>query len=137
MLTQYAGIAANVIGRRLFDLTKGWNGKPAAGQHMFVVTHEPPTDWWYAGTAPFSGRVSPERPRVGLNLAGPGSGQGWVGSGFQGGAMAGSRPPHKRLHGFFRKGISVCHRRTFAGVTSHRNPCPSLTNKISKFTHLR
>jgi dihydrofolate reductase len=54
MRTQYAGVAANVIGRRLFDLTNGWNGKPAAGEHVFVVTHEPPTDWEYAGTAPFT-----------------------------------------------------------------------------------
>lgn len=50
----YAGVAANVIGRRLFDLTNGWNGVPADGEHVFVVTHEPPTDWEYAGTAPFT-----------------------------------------------------------------------------------
>ena len=50
----YAGVAANVIGRRLFDLTNGWNGVPAAGEHVFVVTHEPPTDWEYAGKAPFT-----------------------------------------------------------------------------------
>jgi dihydrofolate reductase len=54
MRTMYAGIAANVIGRRVFDLTNGWNGKPAAGEHVFVVTHEPPTDWEYAETAPFT-----------------------------------------------------------------------------------
>jgi dihydrofolate reductase len=50
----YAGVAANVIGRRLFDLTNGWNGVPADGEHVFVVTHEPPTDWEYADTAPFT-----------------------------------------------------------------------------------
>jgi hypothetical protein len=38
-----------VIGRRLFDLTNGWNGRPAAGDHVFVVTHRPPTDWEHAG----------------------------------------------------------------------------------------
>jgi hypothetical protein len=27
---------------------------PAAGEHVFVVTHEPPTDWEFAGTAPFT-----------------------------------------------------------------------------------
>lgn len=54
MRTMYAGIAANVIGRRLFDMTNGWNGKPAAGEHVFVVTHQPPTDWEYADTAPFT-----------------------------------------------------------------------------------
>ncbi|GAA5030431.1 dihydrofolate reductase family protein [Actinopolymorpha pittospori] len=54
MQTHYAGVAANVIGRRVFDMTNGWDGKPAAGEHVFVVTHEPPTDWEYAATAPFT-----------------------------------------------------------------------------------
>jgi dihydrofolate reductase len=54
MLSQYADMAAVVIGRRLFDLTNGWNGKPAAGEHVFVVTHQPPTDWEHADTAPFT-----------------------------------------------------------------------------------
>lgn len=54
MRSQYAGMACVVIGRRLFDLTNGWNGVPAAGEHVFVVTHEPPTDWEHAGTAPFT-----------------------------------------------------------------------------------
>ncbi|MEV0288445.1 MULTISPECIES: dihydrofolate reductase family protein [unclassified Kribbella] len=34
-----------VIGRRLFDITNGWNGVPAVGDHVVVVTHEAPTDW--------------------------------------------------------------------------------------------
>ena len=38
-------VRATVIGRRLFDITNGWNGVPAAGDHVFVVTHRPPTDW--------------------------------------------------------------------------------------------
>src|SRR5687767_366556 len=54
MLDVYGDMAANVIGRRLFDMTNGWNGKPAAGEHVFVVTHEPPADWEHAGTAPFT-----------------------------------------------------------------------------------
>lgn len=54
MCPLYAGVAANIIGRRLFDLTNGWNGVPADGEHVFVVTHEPPTDWEYADTAPFT-----------------------------------------------------------------------------------
>jgi dihydrofolate reductase len=48
------GIAAGVMGRRLFDITNGWNGVPANGEHAFVVTHEAPTDWEYAETAPFT-----------------------------------------------------------------------------------
>ena len=47
-------VAVGVIGRRLFDLTNGWNGVPANGEHVFVVTHEPPADWEYADTAPFT-----------------------------------------------------------------------------------
>jgi len=54
MLDLYGDMAANVIGRRVFDMTNGWNGKPAAGEHVFVVTHRPPTDWEYADTAPFT-----------------------------------------------------------------------------------
>jgi dihydrofolate reductase len=54
MLGVYGDMAANVVGRRLFDLTNGWDGVPAAGEHVFVVTHQPPTDWEYADTAPFT-----------------------------------------------------------------------------------
>jgi len=42
-----------VIGRRLFDLTNGWNGRPAVGDAVFVVTHQPPADWPYPD-APFT-----------------------------------------------------------------------------------
>ena len=42
-----------VIGRRLFDLTNGWGGVPAAGDHVFVVTHQAPTDWPFP-EAPFT-----------------------------------------------------------------------------------
>jgi dihydrofolate reductase len=54
MLSQYRDMAAVVIGRRLFDLINGWNGKPPAGEHVFAVTHRPPTDWEHADTAPFT-----------------------------------------------------------------------------------
>jgi dihydrofolate reductase len=54
MLEQYRDVAAGVIGRRVFDMTNGWDGKPAAGEHVFVVTHQPPTDWEHADTAPFT-----------------------------------------------------------------------------------
>lgn len=50
----YSRVGAMVIGRRLFDRTDGWGGVPAAGDHVFVVTHAPPTDWKHAGTAPFT-----------------------------------------------------------------------------------
>jgi dihydrofolate reductase len=42
-----------VIGRTLFDYTDGWDGRPAAGDHVFVVTHEAPTDWGH-DDAPFT-----------------------------------------------------------------------------------
>jgi hypothetical protein len=41
MRSYYHDVAAVVMGRRVFDLTNGWNGKPAAGEHVFVVTHQP------------------------------------------------------------------------------------------------
>ena len=42
-----------MIGRRLFDITNGWNGRPAVGEAVFVVTHQPPTDWDFPD-APFT-----------------------------------------------------------------------------------
>ncbi len=49
----WSNIRATVIGRRLFDITNGWHGVPAAGEHVFVVTHEPPADWPFPD-APFT-----------------------------------------------------------------------------------
>jgi dihydrofolate reductase len=49
----WPAIGADVIGRRLFDLTNGWNGRPIVGDHVFVVTHQPPADWPYPD-APFT-----------------------------------------------------------------------------------
>jgi dihydrofolate reductase len=46
-------VRACLIGRRLFDLTNGWHGVPAVGDHVFVVTHEPPADWPFPD-APFT-----------------------------------------------------------------------------------
>jgi dihydrofolate reductase len=34
-----------VIGRRLFDFTDGWNGLPIVGDHVFVVTHRDADEW--------------------------------------------------------------------------------------------
>lgn len=41
----WTSIGAAVIGRRLFDLTNGWDGRPAIGDAVFVVTHHPPASW--------------------------------------------------------------------------------------------
>ena len=49
----WANVGAGVIGRRLFDITNGWNGRPPVGEHVVVVTHRPPTDWPFPD-APFS-----------------------------------------------------------------------------------
>jgi dihydrofolate reductase len=49
----WANVSAGVIGRRLFDLTNGWNGRPPVGEAVFVVTHRPPADWDFPD-APFT-----------------------------------------------------------------------------------
>jgi dihydrofolate reductase len=49
----WASIRASVIGRRLFDLTNGWHGRPPVGEAVFVVTHQAPTDWDFPD-APFT-----------------------------------------------------------------------------------
>ena len=54
MQAVYPRIGTQVIGRRLFDLVDGWGGVPPSGDHVFVVTHEAPTDWKHADTAPFT-----------------------------------------------------------------------------------
>jgi dihydrofolate reductase len=49
----WANIGAAVIGRRLFDLTSGWDGRPAIGDAVFVVTHQSPAAWSHP-EAPFT-----------------------------------------------------------------------------------
>jgi dihydrofolate reductase len=43
----WQSIGATVIGRRLFDQTNGWEGKPPAGEHVVVVTHRPKPEGWH------------------------------------------------------------------------------------------
>jgi dihydrofolate reductase len=42
-------LGALVVGRRLFDLTDGWEGRHPLGVPVVVVTHRPPEDWAHAG----------------------------------------------------------------------------------------
>jgi dihydrofolate reductase len=49
----WANAGVSVIGRRLFDLTNGWNGRPPVGDAVVVVTHRPPADWDFPD-APFT-----------------------------------------------------------------------------------
>lgn len=44
-------IAVTLIGRRLFDLTNGWDASPPAGEHMVVVSHRPRPDGWHPGAS--------------------------------------------------------------------------------------
>jgi dihydrofolate reductase len=41
----WSNVGPGVIGRRLFDMTDGWGGKPPVGDAVFVVTHSVPTEW--------------------------------------------------------------------------------------------
>lgn len=50
----YSDIGSMVVGRFVFDQTNGWGGQAVAGDHVFVVTHQPPKSWEFAGTAPFT-----------------------------------------------------------------------------------
>jgi dihydrofolate reductase len=49
----WATCGAEVIGRRLFDLTNGWGGRPPVGEAVFVVTNQAPTNWNFPD-APFT-----------------------------------------------------------------------------------
>lgn len=39
-------VSVTVIGRRLFDITNGWDGRPGAGEQLVVVTHRPLPPAW-------------------------------------------------------------------------------------------
>lgn len=41
----WADCHAEVVGRHLFDITNGWDGKPPVGEAVFVVTHQVPEGW--------------------------------------------------------------------------------------------
>src|SRR5215203_1310381 len=41
------GIGSMVVGRHLFDMTNGWEGRPPAGEHVVVVSHRPEPDGWH------------------------------------------------------------------------------------------
>jgi dihydrofolate reductase len=43
----WAGIGAMVIGRHLFDMTNGWEGRPPTGEHVVVVSHRPKPEGWH------------------------------------------------------------------------------------------
>jgi len=40
-------IGCMVIGRHLFDLTNGWEGRPPTGEHVVVVSHRPRPEGWH------------------------------------------------------------------------------------------
>lgn len=40
-----ASTGAFLVGRRLYDHTRGWEGRPPADVPIVVVTHDPPDDW--------------------------------------------------------------------------------------------
>ncbi|MFC4944664.1 dihydrofolate reductase family protein [Pseudonocardia sp. GCM10023141] len=70
-------IEVTVIGRHLFDTTNGWDGKPAAGDELVVITHRPLPDGWVAEhpDAPFHPAGSLEE---GITLAKELAGDGLV-----------------------------------------------------------
>jgi dihydrofolate reductase len=40
-------VGVTIAGRRVFDLTDGWDGEPPGGiDHVVVVTHRPPPEGW-------------------------------------------------------------------------------------------
>jgi dihydrofolate reductase len=49
----HLSVGAIVTGRRLFDITHGWDGRHPADVPIFVVTHAIPQDWDYPD-APFT-----------------------------------------------------------------------------------
>lgn len=44
-------IGSMVIGRHLFDLTNGWDGRPPTGDQVVVVSHRPKPEGWHPEAA--------------------------------------------------------------------------------------
>src|SRR5690348_6891233 len=66
-------IQATVMGRHLFDLTNGWEGKPPAGEHLAVVSHRPkPAGWHPEASCHFADNV-PDAVAKAKELAGDGT----------------------------------------------------------------
>jgi dihydrofolate reductase len=53
MRDAFASVGALIAGRHLFDITQGWGGTHPMGVPVFVVTHQPPTDWPHTDTFTF------------------------------------------------------------------------------------
>jgi dihydrofolate reductase len=45
--SMWESIGAIVMGRNLFDLVNGWEGRPPAGDHVVVVSHRPKPERWH------------------------------------------------------------------------------------------
>jgi dihydrofolate reductase len=45
LVEEVSRLGATVVGRRLYDITNGWNGHTGGEVPMVVLTHEPPDDW--------------------------------------------------------------------------------------------
>ncbi|MEV0998723.1 dihydrofolate reductase [Nonomuraea sp. NPDC050202] len=43
----WARIGSMVIGRHLFDMTNGWEGRPPTGDHVVVLSHRPKPEGWH------------------------------------------------------------------------------------------
>ena len=41
----FESVGAVIGGRRYFDLAQGWGGNHPMGVPVYILTHEPPTDW--------------------------------------------------------------------------------------------
>jgi dihydrofolate reductase len=45
--SMWDSIGVIVMGRHLFDLVNGWEGRPPAGDHIVVVSHRPKPEGWH------------------------------------------------------------------------------------------
>lgn len=45
--SMWKAIGVIVMGRRLFDLVNGWEGRPPTGDHVVVVSHRPKPAGWH------------------------------------------------------------------------------------------
>ncbi|WP_067685874.1 dihydrofolate reductase family protein [Nocardia jejuensis] len=43
----WESIGVIVMGRNLFDLVNGWEGRPPTGEHVVVVSHRPKPEGWH------------------------------------------------------------------------------------------
>ena len=128
-------VGSMVIGRHLFDITNGWEGRPPAGDHVVVVSHRPKPEGWH----PEASYHFVDDVTAAIALArGAGRGRDGVRGCWRRG-RAGLRPRSRRRGGDGRRARGARHRQAVLrlGRTQHLLEDPAVVIQGDRVLHLR